>query len=216
MGLLYVAVLAMWVLVIVPAYLKRSDRRELERSMRLPLAEQLRSRAVRPQVDPRQRAFVRRRRVMMLLLTAVVGTGLGAATGAIPAYWVALPVLALAAFVAAAVRYSSAVPSARPAALQPTDRNTTVAQPLAAPHSWRPVETPMPGYLTANRAPRSPGSPEWTAADMLASAAARKAEVEQKLIAAQVSARQMRDITKERALRAAAAAEQARTRAVGE
>jgi F0F1-type ATP synthase membrane subunit b/b' len=51
---------------------------------------------------------------------------------------------------------------------------------------------------------------------MLASAAARKAEIEQKLIAAQVSARQMRDITKERAMRSAAAAEQARNRAVGE
>ena len=40
-GVLYAAVVAMWVAVIVPTYLKRHDRRELERSFASPLTDQL-------------------------------------------------------------------------------------------------------------------------------------------------------------------------------
>lgn len=216
MGVLYVAVIAMWALVIVPAYLKRHDRRELEKSFRAPLTQQLRQQAVqraRPALTPSQRAFVRRRRVMMVLLTAFVVSVLGGITGAWSPYVVAAPVVGIAAFLAAAVKYASTPATARPVHnAMPTPQRTTAAVPLAPPASpfaWRPQETPLPTYLSAQPAAQRRGAQPWTAAEMLEQAAARKAQIERELLEAHMRSAQMRDLVQERAARAARAADEA-------
>lgn len=215
MGVLYVAVIAMWALVIVPAYLKRHDRRELEKSFRAPLTQQLRQQAAqraRPALTPSQRAFVRRRRVMMVLLTALVVSVLGGITGAWPAYVVAGPVVGIVAFLAAAVKYASSVterPAHHPAQ---APQRSTVAVPLtppASPFAWRPLETPLPTYLSAQPAAQRRGAQPWTAAEMLEQAAARKAQIERELLEAHMRSAQMRDLVQERAARAARAADEA-------
>jgi hypothetical protein len=205
----------MWAVVIVPAYLKRHDRRELERSFRAPLTQQLREQAaarVRPPLTARQRAFVRRRRVLMGLLTSLVAVGLAVLTGAIPVWSLVAPVAAIAMFMVAAARYATSRTPAN-AHVVATAYRTTSAPPQSAPtatRSWRPLEVPLPSYLSANRAPRH----SMTAEQMLENAAARKAEIEQMIRDTQARSQQMRDLVEERAKRAAM--EQRQQRAVGE
>lgn len=215
-GLLYAAVVGMWVAVIVPTYLKRHDRRELEKAFASPLTEQLAARraawVARTRMTPQQRAFVRRRRVLMTLLTWLVFTTLLVATGRLPGYALVVPAAATGGFVRAAIRAAARasvrVPRTRTTAA-PTNAGTqwqrttmvTPVTPPANPRAWRPAAPVLPSYLTAAPAPMR-GEP-WTSADMLAEAAAVRQERSERIRQAQERFEQARSAAMERARQAA-------------
>lgn len=217
-GVLYASVVAMWIAVVVPTYLKRHDRRELERSLASPLTEQLERRraawAARPPLSPRQRAFIRRRRTLMALLTALVFTALLAATDRIPWFVVLAPLSGTSAFIRAAARAATAprrrapaqvrtAPAAAPAA--PEWHHTTVAVPLPPtvnPRAWRPTAPVLPSYLTAEPA-RPVEQRAWTGEELLAEAAVVRQQRSDRIREAQAQFEQARAQAMERARQAA-------------
>ena len=218
-GLLFLFILVVWAALMVPTYLRRHDYRTLERQFETPLTEQLRERwATRPQHTPQQRAFHRRRRVLMTLLTSLVITSLFAAAGRIATYWLLVPLGLTAVFIAAAVsavnQQTATVhrPVQRPAArpvVTPTYHHTTVSVPVAAPanpHAWKPNPMPLPSYLTADRA--GSAARTWTAQDMLAQAEVIRAERSQRIREAQDRFESARAAAMERARLASLAADQ--------
>lgn len=215
-GLLYALVVALWVAVIVPTYLKRHDRRELERAFASPLTEQLVARraawAARPRLTPRERAFLRRRRVLMTLLTTVFAAILLAATNRLPWYAPVLPVAATVAFLRAAVRVATRqhATALAPRRAQPSAadawRAATVAvatTSAANPRAWRPAAPVLPTYLTAAPAPVRGDQRPWTSTEMLAEAAAVREQRTDRIREAQQRFEQARAAAMERARQAA-------------
>ena len=98
-GLLYLIVIVMWAVVLVPIWLKSHDRTQTEKNLleEGEVSPQWRWRQREP-MSPRQLAFVRRRRVAMVLFTALVATLVLGSSGIIPIYWTALPVVMIAGF----------------------------------------------------------------------------------------------------------------------
>ncbi|CAB4343345.1 MAG: hypothetical protein F2839_06280 [Actinobacteria bacterium] len=185
-SLLYLLVIAMWVAIVIPTFLTRHDRRELERSFQKPLTEQLEQRfkwAHREPPTARQRSFHRRRRVMMTLLTWLAITLVLGMTHTISRWWIAIPLALLSAFIAAAARAVSKQQ------IQPRVRSSAARQAMSAPaarvaqaqnngsgtlRGWRPHTTPLPSYMTANQAATSPrgynAQRPWTSVEMLGQA----------------------------------------------
>lgn len=190
-SVLFLLVIAMWVAIVIPTFLTRHDRRELERSFQKPLTEQLEQRwkmMQRPAPSARERAFRRRRRVMMTLLTSLVATLTLGLTHTISLLWILPPLLLFAAFIAAASR-AVKKQQIRPQQLRTTTNprdavststtaatRTTATSQAGSLNTWRPHTTPLPTYMTANQAVSSPlgysSTRPWTSAEMLDQAAA--------------------------------------------
>ncbi len=246
-GLLYFIVIAMWGLVFVPIYLKNHDRQQLETELIADEGsiQQPKWRwAHREAPTARQRAFIRRRRVFMLLLTALVATIVAGITGHISLVWAVIPIalnLGFVALAASAAKQQPAVtqragfasPSADAGAQVATATETAVVvnrtpqkqQQSSAPRTWKPVESPLPSYVTADRASTFTRGIEadkpWTAQEMLEQAAVLREERAERIRLAQQRLEEARALAMEKARRAALAANQANDvvreqRAVGE
>lgn len=227
-ALLYLIVIAMWAVVLVPIWLKGHDNAQLEKKLAAlgEAAPKWRMRQ-REELTSGQRAFVRRRRTMMGLLTAVIASILLSASGVIPVFFVALPVTVLAVFVAAAirkvrvdasrgvrtvqVRTAQRTTSAPQQAQTPTSSTTQtqVTEPVN-PRAWRPSEAYVPGYVTAPRATAQPrvldSQKPWTADDMLEQAAVMRAARNARVKETQLRLEEARAIAMEKSRKAALAA----------
>lgn len=245
-GLLYFIVIAMWGLVFVPIYLKNHDREQLESEL---IADEGSIQppkwrwAQREAPTARQRAFIRRRRVFMFLLTSLVATVVAGITGHISMLWIAVPVLLNIGFVGLAAAAAKQQPLAHKQAsymvpqqvaspVAPTQAVTTPAiqkpqkqQHSSAPRTWKPIESPLPSYVTAERASTFTRGIEsdkpWTAQEMLEQAAVLKEERAERIRQAQQRLEEARALAMEKARRAALAANQVSEnvrdqRAVGE
>lgn len=242
-GVLYLIVIAMWAVVLIPIFLKKHDHRALEKEVDKLDSSLVQSKwhfAARTPASPQEQAFIRRRRVFMGLLTALIGTFVAGLTGSISIYWVALPASLNLGFVIAASNAATrqvqmphpVVPTAH---LQQHDAKVPVATPAVEkpivkineekPRTWKPVETPLPAYVTAQRAANYTRGIEadrpWTSQEMLEHAAKLQAERSERIKQAQQRLEEARALAMEKARRAALAASQneqntIKKRAVGE
>lgn len=246
-GLLYLIVVGMWGLVFVPIYMKNHDREQLENELVADEGsiQQPKWRWARREAPtPRQRAFIRRRRVFMGLLTLLIATTVAGLTGHISLVWVVIPVVLNLSFVGLAVAAAKQQPAARRVAPQSSAPSApvaaatahTVATPVgqrqpetqhdaAKPRTWKPVESPLPSYVTADRASAFTRGIEadkpWTAQEMLEQAAVLREERAERIRQAQQRLEEARALAMEKARRAALAANQVSDisrdkRAVGE
>lgn len=242
-GVLYLIVIAMWAVVLIPIFLKKHDHRALEKevskhdsSFTLPKWHF----AARTPVTAQEQAFIRRRRVFMGLLTALIGTFVAGLTGSLSIYWVALPASLNLGFVIAASNAATRQVQKRPDVRQTVRIQQSVAQaPVATPvvempivkineekpRTWKPVETPLPAYVTAQRAANFTRGIEadrpWTSQEMLEHAARLQEERTERIKQAQQRLEEARALAMEKARRAALAASQIeqntpKKRAVGE
>ena len=222
-GLLFFIVFAMWASVLIPIGLKNHDRRNLEKSL-LTDGQQINRWhwQAREDLTPRQKAFIRRRRVAMVLLTALVSTVVMSTAGRISFFWIALPTILIALFSYAASKAPSPSTTIRPAELiQPqttqTISNSTVVvektfeqKTEIQKRTWVPIEIPMPSYLTAERAKASDrtnnSARTWTSQEMIDAAVKLTEHRAQKLKEAQARLEEARALAMENARRAAVAA----------
>ena len=224
-GLLYLIVVVMWAAVLFPIFLKKHDQQQLRKSVGLKKQITALKWQKRVAPTPRQQAFIRRRRVLMTLLTATVLFALGGLSGMFSIAWVTLPVFLLAGFIALAIKNGAKfsalpdrpVPTTIPAAPISTQSQITVALPLtqpaeaaeAKPTTWKPVEPPLPSYVTANRATSVPRALDaqkpWTGQDMVEHAAKLRKEHAQRVREAHKRVEEARAQSMEKARRAALA-----------
>ncbi len=230
-GLLYLIVVGMWGLVFVPIYLKNHDREQLETELIADEGSIQQPKwhwAHREAPTAKQKAFIRRRRVFMVLLTSLIATTVAGLTGSISLFWVVVPVALNLGFVglaASAARQQSSrqvrpVPTrtAAPQVAQVaystqsavTKSQSVVAARSTAPRTWKPVESPLPSYVTADRATTYTRGIEsdkpWTSQEMLEQAAILRDERAERIRQAQQRLEEARALAMEKARRAALAA----------
>lgn len=229
-GLLYLIVIAMWGAVLVPIWLKNHDRAKVENSVR----ETSVSRepkwhwAKREVLDAKQQAYVRRRRVLMTLISLVIGTIVMSASGNLSPIFAVLPVLLLAGFILTATRVANAAkqksvvnaqsrqapaaPMVAGTAVQTTSAVGLSAQVPQNSHAWAPVESPVPSYVLAARATEYPrkldAQKPWTAQEMLEQAAQLRESRAVRLKEAQQRLEEARAVALEKARKAALGAAQ--------
>lgn len=224
-GLLYLIVIGMWAAVLLPIFLKKYDQTQAHKAVGI--TNELKSWRFQPkaQSTPRQQSFIRRRRVLMTLLTATVLSFLAAMSGLFSLYWTALPTLLLVGFVYLAIQHGHKV-TIQPRSYQPTQiqssdsfrqqdtvaialDNTVQVQEEPVRNTWEPVEPPVPAYVKAARATAIPRAIEatkpWTGQDMVEHAAKLRAEHAQRIKEAQRRLEEARAISMEKARRAALA-----------
>lgn len=222
-GLLYLIVIVMWAAVLFPIFLKKHDQTQLQKSVGI--KRQLTSLRWQKRVTPtpRQQAFIRRRRTLMTLLTAIVITFLGGLSGKLSLAWTLLPVILLALFIGAAIKNGaklvliSDVPVPTEIVLAPavSQSQATVAINLETPvevsqdkkPTWQPVEPPMPAYVRAERATSVPRAIDaqkpWTGQDMVEHATRLRQQHAQRIKDAQKRLEEARAVSMEKARRAA-------------
>jgi hypothetical protein len=226
-GLLYLIVIVMWAVVLVPIWLKNHDRAQVEKGLREEgeLSQKWRWQQ-REEMSPRQQAFVRRRRVLMGLLTVLVASLVATAAGAISAFWIAAPVMLIIGFSVAAaksgvasqrvVRQVSkpATQTSRTAPAAPVHRTEAVAVTPAmteSKRSWTPVETPLPSYVNAAKATAYnrvlDSEKPWTGQDMIEQADLVRTQRAERMKEAQKRLEEARAIAMEKARKAALAAQ---------
>ncbi|MBU6348012.1 MAG: hypothetical protein KGQ38_05305 [Actinomycetales bacterium] len=225
-GLLYLIVIVMWAAVLFPIFLKKHDQDRLHKSVGLkPNVTKLRW---QPRVAPtkRQQAFIRRRRVLMTLLTAIVLFVLAGLSGTFSILWTLVPVTLLTVFVSLAIKNGAKltalpdqpIPTEIPLAPVARQAQTTIALPLpveaieeqAKPKTWKPVEPPMPSYVRAERATSVPRGIDaqrpWTGQDMVEHANNLRKEHQQRINDAKKRLEEARAISMEKARKAALSA----------
>jgi len=227
-GLLYLIVVVMWAAVLVPIWLKSHDRAQVEKGLReegeFPQKWRWQQ---RDPISPRQRAFVRRRRVAMTLFTALVVTVVLSATGRISIYWVALPTILIIGFTAVAARNAKNAPR-RMQQLETQDETVPRTQAAVPDHrteivsltetvtetrrTWQPVETPLPSYVLADKATAYSrvidSEKPWTGQDMVEQAELLKTQRAARIQESQKRLEEARAIAMEKARKAALAAAQ--------
>lgn len=226
-GLLYLIVIVMWAVVLVPIWLKSHDQAQVEKGLRVEgeLSTKWRWQQREP-MSARQLAFVRRRRVLMGLLSILVASIVATAAGAISVYWIAAPVLLIASFAFAAAKSSVAVQRpvrrvtkpaplvARSAPAAPVHRTEAIALTATTTESkrtWMPVETPMPSYVNAAKATSYnrviDSEKPWTGQDMVEQAELLRSQRAERMKEAQKRLEEARAIAMEKARKAALAAQ---------
>ncbi|MEI6109315.1 MAG: hypothetical protein WCQ11_04515 [Actinomycetes bacterium] len=226
-GLLYLIVIVMWAVVLIPIWLKSHDQAQVEKGLRAEgeLSQKWRWQQRTP-MSSRQLAFVRRRRVLMALLTALVASVVATAAGAISAFWIAAPVMLISGFAVAATKSGVAKQSSIRRVSQPAAQTsrTHVASPAhsteavsIAPatkeskRSWTPVETPLPSYVNAAKATAYnrvlDSEKPWTGQDMVDQAELVRAQRAERMKEAQKRLEEARAIAMEKARKAALAAQ---------
>lgn len=220
-GLLYLMVIIMWAVVLVPIGLKNYDRKQIEQQLRqvgeLPVKWHW---AARKPKDERTMAFVRRRRVLMTLLTVLIATSLMALSGQISPAFVLLPLTLLFLFLSAAIRVSKHTIQPRQnlatvvggdtqphtAKVAMTD-HTQSASPAVDERTWQPVESPIPAYVRAARATpyarNIDANKPWTSNEMLEQLALLREAQIQRQKAAQQRLQQARALSMEQVRKAA-------------
>ena len=227
-GLLYLIVLVMWAVVLVPIWLKSHDRAQVEQVLleEGEVATKWRWQQREP-MSTRQLAFVRRRRAVMALLTALVATIVLGASGKISVFWIAVPTFLIAGFTVAAARNAKHAP--RQVRQQQTKDETAPRTQAAVPdhrteiitltetvtetrRTWQPVETPLPSYVKADKATTYArvidSEKPWTGQDMVEQAELLKAQRAERIQESQKRLEEARAIAMEKARKAALAAAQ--------
>lgn len=227
-GLLYLIVVVMWAVVLVPIWLKSHDRAQLEKDLHEEgeIAVKWHWQQRQP-MSPRQIAFVRRRRVTMMLFASLVATIVLSTAGRISAFWIVAPTLLIAGFAAVAAqnakhaqplirhkqtedetapRTQAAIPDTRTEIIALTESVTETRR------SWQPVETPLPSYVKADKATTYSrvidSEKPWTGQDMVEQAELLKSQRAQRIQQSQKRLEVARAIAMEKARKAALAAAQ--------
>jgi len=227
-GLLYLIVVVMWAVVLVPIWLKSHDRAQVEKGLREEgeLVTKWRWQQ-REQLPPRQLAFIRRRRVAMILFTALVATVVLSAAGKIAVFWVAAPTFLIAGFTAVAARNAKQAPrvkrqvrshdesAPRTQAAIPDHRTEIISLTetvTETSRTWQPVETPLPSYVKADKATTYSrvidSEKPWTGQDMVEQAELLKSQRAARIQESQKRLEEARAIAMEKARKAALAAAQ--------
>ena len=227
-GLLYLIVVVMWAVVLVPIWLKSHDRAQVEKGLRAPDEVAIKWRwQQREPMSSRQLAFVRRRRVAMILFTALVATIVLGTAGRISVFWIAAPTFLIVGF--ALVAALNAKRGTRPMRNQQTQDETAPRTQAAAPdhrteiisltqtvtetrRTWQPIETPLPSYVKADKATTYSrvidSEKPWTGQDMVEQAELLKAQRAARIQESQKRLEEARAIAMEKARKAALAAAQ--------
>jgi hypothetical protein len=189
-GLIYAAIVAGWAAVLVPRWVRRNE--EIEQAREADAARRVRvlepsasaSRGARAQArhlpppivvdDPpalvHEDAFEygqaarRRRRVLIVLVPALVAVTVIAVIGTLPLWSVAIPAVTLVGFLHLARRAAAAEAKqtrARGRRVETVDSSASRIAVIDAlepvepvdPHTWAPVPVPLPTYLTKDKAP---------------------------------------------------------------
>jgi len=217
-GLLYLMVIVMWAVVLVPIWLKSHERSRIEQTLRevgeLPAKWHW---AKRQPLDYRTQAFVRRRRALMTLLSALIGSILMSASGVISPLLIVIPAGLLVAFLSAALKANRAprrVSATRTQSAPAPTAQASVASEIATvatnsdeSRRWQPVESPIPSYVRAAKATAYPRNLDaqkpYTSQEMLEQAAALRDERAKRLKAAQLRLEEARAVSMEKARKAA-------------
>jgi hypothetical protein len=227
-GLLYLIVVVMWAVVLVPIWLKSHDRAKAENGLREQGEVLIKWRwQQRTRMSPRQLSFVRRRRVAMILFTALVATIVLGTAGKISTFWITVPTFLIAGFTAAAAqnakqarhpirqsqikdeslpRTQPAIPDQRTEIISLTDNVTETRR------TWQPIETPLPSYVKADKATTYSrvidSEKPWTGQDMVEQAELLKSQRAERIQESQRRLEEARAIAMEKARKAALAAAQ--------
>jgi hypothetical protein len=227
-GLLYLIVVVMWAVVLVPIWLKSHDRAQVEKGLREEGEVAIKWRwQQREPMPPRQLAFVRRRRVAMILFTALVATIVLSSAGRISVFWIAAPSSLIIGFTAVAARNAKHAPrtmqqqqthnesAPRTQAAVPVHRTEVIALTETVTETrrtWQPVETPLPSYVKADKATTYSrvidSEKPWTGQDMVEQAELLKAQRAARIQESQKRLEEARAIAMEKARKAALAAAQ--------
>jgi hypothetical protein len=227
-GLLYLIVVVMWAVVLVPIWLKSHDRAQVEKGLREEGEVAIKWRwQQREPMPPRQLAFVRRRRVAMILFTALVATIVLSSAGRISVFWIAAPSSLIIGFTAVAARNATHAPrtmqqqqthnesAPRTQAAVPVHRTEVIALTETVTETrrtWQPVETPLPSYVKADKATTYSrvidSEKPWTGQDMVEQAELLKAQRAARIQESQKRLEEARAIAMEKARKAALAAAQ--------
>ena len=214
-GLLYFIVIGMWASVLIPIALKNHDRRNLEKSL-LPEGQSIPRWhwQTREKLSPRQLAFIRRRRVAMTLLTALIGSLVMSAAGQISVAWVALPSAMLFGFGYAAAKRPAPKRVMRPGVNQSAQQQTQIiptSKIVVEKIVEEKVEVQKRTWLPADPVKRvvAPAAERrWTSQEMIDAAIALRQQREEKLREAHARLEEARAVAMENARRAAMAANQ--------
>jgi hypothetical protein len=227
-GLLYLIVLVMWAVVLVPIWLKSHDRAQVEKGLREEGEVAVKWRwQKREPMQPRQLAFVRRRRAAMILFTTLVATIVLSAAGKISVFWIAAPTILIVGFATAAARNAKNAPrpmrqvqthdesAPRTQAAVPDHRTEIIALTETVTETrrtWQPVETPLPSYVKADKATTYSrvidSEKPWTGQDMVEQAELLKTQRAARIQESQKRLEEARAIAMEKARKAALAAAQ--------
>ena len=197
-GLIYAAIVAAWAAVLVPRWVRRNEEidqareADLARGVRVLGPADSLTRGARTQarhtalpVEPADpllamdepgveplteygQAARRRRRVLRVLILALVAVTVTAVIGKLPLWSVAVPSLLLGGFLRAARRAAATEANTRTARRrrEPTMPAASTSSPQMAvrdapepaapvdPHAWEPKPVPLPTYLTKPKAPQ--------------------------------------------------------------
>ena len=225
-GLLYLIVIAMWAVVLLPIWLKRHDQAAAEKELNELAPNQNTWRwQQREPMTARQLGFVRRRRVAMVLASVLVATLVLGAAGKISMFWIAAPLLLVAAFGFAAALNTSNTARSSKSVINPSDY-APLTKPAAPVHrteivaltnavtqttrTWQPIETPLPSYVNAAKATKYSrmldAEKPWTGQDMVEQAEILRTERAARIHESQKRLEEARAIAMEKARKAAIAA----------
>lgn len=225
-GLLYLIVIVMWAVVLLPIWLKQHDQKLVKNDL---IEADLNQRTWRWQqrepMSARQLGFVRRRRVAMVLASALVATLVLGAAGKISMFWSVAPILLTMVFGFAASQNANKTVH-RIRFSNPQNESTSLTKPAAPVHAtdivalsktvtettraWHPIETPMPSYVNAAKATKYArvldSQKPWTGQDMVEQAELLRTQRAARMQETQKRLEEARAIAMEKVRKAAIAA----------
>ena len=218
----------MWAVVLLPIWLKRHDQKLVKNEL---IEAEVIQRTWRWQqrepMSARQLGFVRRRRVAMVIASALVATLVLGAAGKISMFWIVVPILLAAVFGFAAAQNANktvrrvrannsqndSTPLTKPAApVQATEIVALSKTVTETTRKWQPIETPMPSYVNAAKATQYArvldSQKPWTGQDMIEQAELLRTQRAARIQEYQKRLEEARAIAMEKARKAAIAAAQ--------
>lgn len=218
----------MWAVVLLPIWLKRHDQKLVKNEL---IEAEVIQRTWRWQqrepMSARQLGFVRRRRVAMVIASALVATLVLGAAGKISMFWIVVPILLAAVFGFAAAQNANktvrrvrannsqndSTPLTKPAApVQATEVVALSKTVTETTRKWQPIETPMPSYVNAAKATQYArvldSQKPWTGQDMIEQAELLRTQRAARIQESQKRLEEARAIAMEKARKAAIAAAQ--------
>lgn len=218
----------MWAVVLLPIWLKRHDQKLVKNEL---IEAEVIQRTWRWQqrepMSARQLGFVRRRRVAMVIASALVATLVLGAAGKISMFWIVVPILLAAVFGFAAAQNANktvrrvhannsqndSAPLTKPAApVQATEIVALSKTVTETTRKWQPIETPMPSYVNAAKATQYArvldSQKPWTGQDMIEQAELLRTQRAARIQESQKRLEEARAIAMEKARKAAIAAAQ--------
>lgn len=218
----------MWAVVLLPIWLKRHDQKLVKNELiEAEVIQRTWHWQQRKPMSARQLGFVRRRRVAMVIASALVATLVLGAAGKISMFWIVVPILLAAVFGFAAAQNANktvrrvrannsqndSTPLTKPAApVQATEIVALSKTVTETTRKWQPIETPMPSYVNAAKATQYArvldSQKPWTGQDMIEQAELLRTQRAARIQESQKRLEEARAIAMEKARKAAIAAAQ--------